>query len=165
MDTSTPAPAASSGPKPFEENALMPRKPITDDARFDITAMVDLVFMMNIYFLVSWLVTASAEIDLPIARHCKAADPELAVVVTIIAGQTPTVYLGEATTGTRIHPDEVEWRLKQAAEDGLKEKPPKEYILVKAEKLVRMRDLVRISAAATSVKGMKKLYLAVIETN
>ncbi len=52
-----------------------------------------------------------------------------------------------------------------AAEEGLKQRPPKEYILVKAEKLVRMRDLVRISAAATSVKGMKKLYLAVIETN
>jgi biopolymer transport protein ExbD len=159
MDTSTPAPA-SSGPKPFEENALVARKPLTDDARFDITAMVDLVFMMNIYFLVSWIVAASAEIDLPAARHCIAADPDAAVVVTITAGTPPTVYLGEARPGGGIHPDEVEWRLKQASEDGQKE--GKTFVLVKAEKLVRLRDLVRISAAACSVKGMK-LNLAVME--
>jgi biopolymer transport protein ExbD len=159
MDTTTPAPA-SSGPKPFEENALMPRKPLVDDARFDITAMVDLVFMMNIYFLVSWIVAASAEIDLPAAKHCIAADPDAAVVVTITAGQTPTVYLGEARPGGGIQTDEVEWRLKKASEDGQKE--GKTFVLVKAEKLVRLRDLVRISAAATSVKGMK-LNLAVME--
>jgi biopolymer transport protein ExbD len=163
MDTSTPAPAASSGPKPFEDNALVPRKPLTDDARFDVTALVDLVFMMNIYFLVSWLVAASAEVDLPAARHCIAADPDAAVVVTITAGPTPTVYLGEARSGEGLQPDEVEWRLKKAAEDGLKENPPKTFVLVKAEKLVRLRDLVRISAAACSVKGMNKLNLAVVE--
>jgi biopolymer transport protein ExbD len=162
MDTSTPAPAASSGPKPFEENALVARKPLADDARFDITAMVDLVFMMNIYFLVSWIVAASAEIDLPAARHCIAADPDGAVVVTILAGTPPKVFLGEARPGGEIHPDEVEWRLKKAGEDGQKEKPPKTFVLVKAEKLVRLRDLVRISAAACSAKGMK-LNLAVME--
>ena len=60
MDTSTPPPAASSTHDAFEENALIPRKPISDDAHFDITAMVDLVFMMNIYFLVAWIVAATA---------------------------------------------------------------------------------------------------------
>jgi biopolymer transport protein ExbD len=159
MDTSTPAPA-SSGPKPFEENSLVARKPLSDDAKFDITAMVDLVFMMNIYFLVAWIVAASAEIDLPAARHCIAADPDAAVVITITAGQTPTVYLGEARPGGGIHPDEVEWRLKKAAEDGKNE--GKTFVLVKAEKMVRLRDLVRISAAACSAKGMK-LNLAVME--
>jgi biopolymer transport protein ExbD len=159
MDTSSPA-TESSGPKPFEENALIPRKPPSNDAHFDITAMVDLVFMMNIYFLVSWIVAASAEIDLPAARHCIAADPDAAVVVTITAGSTPTVYIGEAQPGSGIHPDEVDWRLKKASEDGQKE--GKTFVLVKAEKLVRLHDLVRISAAATSVKGMK-LNLAVME--
>ncbi len=61
--------------------------------------MVDLVFMMNIYFLVSWIVAASAEVDLPAARHCIAADPDAAMVITITAGQPPSVYLGEARPG------------------------------------------------------------------
>ena len=118
MDTSTPAPAASS-PNPFEENALMPRKPLKDDAAFDITAMVDLVFMMNIYFLVAWIVAAVAEVDLPAAKHCVAADAEKAVVITITAGSPPTVYLGDVAPGKAIDPYEVEWRLKDAAEDGM----------------------------------------------
>jgi biopolymer transport protein ExbD len=160
MDTSTPAPAASAAPNPFAEGALLPHKPLSDDARFDLTAMVDLVFLMTIYFLVSWLTAASAEVDLPVAKHCIAADPEAAVVVTITAGNPPTVYLGEAQPGKGIHPDEVEWRLKKAAEDGQKE--GKTFVLLKAEKLVRLRDMVRVAAAATSVKGMK-LNLAVME--
>jgi biopolymer transport protein ExbD len=161
MDTSTPTPASSS-PSPFGDNALVQRKPLTDDARFDITAMVDLVFMMNIYFLVSWIVAASAEVDLPAARHCLPADPDGAMVVTICAGQPPKVYLGEARPGEELQIDEVEWRLKNASEEAQKETPPKTYVLLKAEKLVRMRDLVRVSAAATSAKGMK-LFLAVVE--
>jgi biopolymer transport protein ExbD len=161
MDTSSPAPAASS-PNPFEENALMPRKPLKDDASFDITAMVDLVFMMNIYFLVAWIVAAVAEVDLATAKHCVAADAEKAVVITITAGSPPAVYLGDVSPGKAIDPYEIEWRLKDAAEAGMRE--GKKIVLVKAEKRVRLRDLVRISAAATAVKGMK-LNLAVMEKN
>ena len=62
-------------PSPFEENVLVPHKPLVDDARFDVTAMVDLVFMMNIFFLVTWVETALAEIDLPTARHCSGRRP------------------------------------------------------------------------------------------
>jgi biopolymer transport protein ExbD len=159
MDTSTPTPTTSA-PNPFGEDSMAPRKPLSDDARFDITAMVDLVFMMNIYFLVAWIVAATAEVDLPAARHCIPADPDSAVVVTVKANSPPIVELDTATGRVQIHPDEVEWRLKQAAEMGQKE--GKTYVLVKAEKLVRLRDLVRVSAAATSAKGMK-LNLAVIE--
>ena len=145
-----------------ESDALVPRKPAFEDAHFDITAMVDLVFMMNIYFLVAWIVAATAEIDLPSAKHCVAADAEKAVVITITAGSPPAVYLGDVHPGGALQVDEVEWRLKKAAEDGQKESPPKIFVLVKAEKMVRLRDLVRISAAACSVKGMK-LNLAVME--
>ena len=52
-------------PSPFDDDMLVPRKSLADDARFDVTAMVDLVFMMNIFFLVTWAEMARAEIDLP----------------------------------------------------------------------------------------------------
>ena len=58
-------PASSS---PFEDNPLVKRRPIHDEAKFDITAMIDLVFMMNIFFLVTSVTAALAEIDLPAAR-------------------------------------------------------------------------------------------------
>lgn len=35
------------------DGPLVTHRPLRDDAKFDITAMIDLVFMMNIYFLVT----------------------------------------------------------------------------------------------------------------
>ncbi len=73
-----------------------------DDARFDVTAMVDLVFMMNIFFLVTWVEAALAEIDLPTARHCTRPDEDKSVIVTILKG--PRMYLGDAQPATRSAP-------------------------------------------------------------
>ena len=60
-----PSPVSNAPPSAFAESVLVPSKPLVDDARFDVTAMVDLVFMMNIFFLVTWVDMALAEIDLP----------------------------------------------------------------------------------------------------
>jgi len=72
------------------------RKQLVDDARFDVTAMVDLVFMMNIFFLVTWPKCARAEIDLPTARHCTAAQKEQSIVFTVLKGTPAVVYLATA---------------------------------------------------------------------
>ena len=59
-------PAASPAPDPRDgAKPLVARRSLVDDAHFDVTAMVDLVFMMNIFFLVSWVVANLAEMDLP----------------------------------------------------------------------------------------------------
>ena len=58
---------------PLESDALLGRKPHEETPEFDITAMVDLVFMMNIYFLVTFITVALAEINLPTASHVRAA--------------------------------------------------------------------------------------------
>ena len=71
---------------PFDDNPLVPRRRLHDEAKFDITAMIDLVFMMNIFFLVTTVTAALAEIDLPAARHCAPADRDTSIVFTIMAG-------------------------------------------------------------------------------
>jgi biopolymer transport protein ExbD len=147
-------------------DALVPRKRMREDAEFDITAMVDLVFMMNIFFLVTWVGAALAEIDLPSARHCVAADPEACVTVTVLADastQTPLVYLGEARSSARpVDAAEVEELIRAAVEKGKTDMPPKDTLLIKAEKHVRVKDVVRVAGAATAVEGTK-LNLAVVE--
>ena len=102
----SPTPSSSAGSSALDENLLVARKPLVDDARFDITAMVDLVFMMNIFFLVTWIVAAAAEIDLPTARHCAATDADTTVIVTISdsEGGAPLVYLGDVRPGEELLP-------------------------------------------------------------
>ena len=48
---------------------LIARRPDSEPPEFDITAMVDLVFMMNIYFLVTFVTVALGELNLPAAKH------------------------------------------------------------------------------------------------
>ena len=63
------------------DNPLAAPRKVEADANFDVTAMIDLVFMMNIYFLVTTLGAAAGELNLPAAKHCVAADRETSVMV------------------------------------------------------------------------------------
>jgi biopolymer transport protein ExbD len=157
-----PAPAASSAPSPFDEDMLIPKKSLADDARFDVTAMVDLVFMMNIFFLVTWAEMARAEIDLPTARHCSAAERGRSIVFTMTATTAgpATVFLGDGTGSGQLSPGEIDQRVTTSVEDGVRD--GKDIVLIKAEKDVLLRDVAHVASVATAVKGTK-LMLAVVE--
>jgi biopolymer transport protein ExbD len=148
-----------------EFQPLLARKKSHDDAEFDITAMVDLVFMMNIYFLVAFLTAAAGEINLPTAQHVAALDADTAITFTVMGtldGKGVQVYLGDGTRGQAItDPDEQTDRVRKAAEDAIG--AGKKAVLIKAEKKVRLKDLFRISTAA-AVEGLK-LHVGVTEAD
>jgi biopolymer transport protein ExbD len=146
-----------------ESDELISRKQHNELPEFDITAMVDLVFMMNIYFLVAFVTVAMAEIDLPAADHAAPLDGDSAVVITITggAGKPLVAYLGNTKSGEPLREAESqETRIRAAVEQGLAQ--GKTEVLLKAEKHVRLGELFRISAAASGVEGMK-LNVAVME--
>ena len=55
---------------------LLPHRGEKEPPEFDITAMVDLVFLMNLYFLVTFLTVAMGELALPAADHASALDAD-----------------------------------------------------------------------------------------
>ena len=69
-----------------ESDDLIAPRAHKEPPEFDITAMVDLVFMMNIYFIVAFVTMALSEIDLPNASHVAPLDPESATVITLVGG-------------------------------------------------------------------------------
>ena len=142
---------ALSGPSNSQPDPLAPsRSSSMDEARFDVTPLVDLVFMMNIFFLVTWITAALAEIDLPAASHCTPADPDTAVIFTILADADGRgiLYLGQIDPRNRLaDDDELEDRISDAVEAG--KRKGADTVIIKAEKLVRLRDVVRIGSAAT----------------
>lgn len=155
-----------SSPSPLggglEANPLVPRRPLVDEARFDITAMIDLVFMMNIFFLVTTVTAALAEVNLPAARHCAPADRDNSVIITILApgDRGPGIVVVEDSKADLSDPDEQERAIREAVEAGVRSN--RSTVLIKAEKGVRLRDVARIGAVAVSVPGTE-LKLAVIE--
>ncbi len=144
-------------------DTLLGRKPLRDDGHFDITAMIDLVFMLNIFFLVTSVGAALAEIDLPTAQHCAAVDGDTAVFVTVAThadGDTVSVYLADGPRGEPItDPDAQEQQIRAAVETGRRE--GKASVVFKAEKRVRLREMARLTSAA-SIEGVQ-LNLAVLE--
>ena len=149
---------------PFEDNPLVKRRKIHDEARFDITAMIDLVFMMNIFFLVTTVTAALAEIDLPTARHCAPADRDTSVIFTILAGADKGPGQMTIDEGLEVFSladiEAIERRIREAVETGVRAN--RNTVLIKAEKNVRLRDVSRVGAVAVSVPGTD-LKLAVFE--
>jgi biopolymer transport protein ExbD len=144
------------------DGPLVTHRPLRDDAKFDITAMIDLVFMMNIYFLVTTVTAALAEMDLPLAKNCTATDASAATVISISdSGNGGQVFIGDGPSGQPLmDAEEVQRAVREAVEEGVRQ--DKGTVLLKAEKQVRMRDVARVAAAAATVSGTE-LRLAVIE--
>ncbi len=144
-------------------DSLIDRKTDDEMPEFDITAMVDLVFMMNIYFLVTFVTVSMGGMNLPAAIHCSALDADTAVTITVtrsLDGQAISVILGDGDEGEEVRDPAEQERLVHAfVEQGAAE--GKTAILLKAEKKVRLGDLFRITAAA-AVEGMK-LHVGVVE--
>ena len=145
------------------DNDLIPRARHKPDAEFDITAMIDLVFMMNIYFLIGFVGIALGEFDLPTANHCSALDAEVATIISMVVnsdGVSAVVYLGDGKEGEALHdPVEQQQRIAAAVEQGVQE--GRSAVLIKAEKNVRLREIARISGAA--MREGVTLHMAVME--
>src|SRR5579863_5110712 len=140
----------------LDDNPLVPRRPAHDEAKFDITAMIDLVFMMNIFFLVTSVTAALAEMDLPAAKHCALSDRDTSILITMQAAneQKPfRVYLGEAGEGKPLGEGEAEER---AVRDGVEAAVPayRKPARIKSEKSGKMCDSSRIGAIAVGVPGI-----------
>jgi biopolymer transport protein ExbD len=142
---------------------LIARKDLHDDAEFDITAMIDLVFMMNIYFLVTFLTAAMGEVDLPSAKNVTPLSADSAVVFTVLAGlndDSVALLLPDTPEDRPIDDKEEQDRvIRQAVQDGIEE--DKRDVLIKAESQVCLRELFRLMSAAT-VEGTK-IHVAVME--
>ncbi len=136
---------------------------VRSDVEFDVTAMVDLVFMMNIFFLVTFVGAALGSLDLPTAMHASALDGETATIISMVVGSdglSAVVYLGDGKENAPIHdPAEQQRKIAEAVEKGARE--GRTAVLIKAEKNVRLREIARISGAAT--RAGVTLHMAVRE--
>lgn len=155
------SPLEDSGP---DGNPLVKRRPMHDEAKFDITAMIDLVFMMNIFFLVTSVTAALAEMDLPVAKHVMPSDPDSSIVFTIVAdtgsGSAEMTIDEGKETFLLADMDMHEKRIRDLIEAAVR--ADRKTVLIKAEKSVRLRDISRVGAVAGGVPGTQ-LKLAVIE--
>ncbi len=148
-----------------DEGAVLKRRPLADDSEMDITPMIDITFLLLIFFLVASVPDSQTAVQLPSARFGKGVDPKICFVVTIAEGATPgtaLVYIGDGKVGEPLSTDisEQEQELQKAVEEGFAD-GSKSAFLVKAEKGVLHRDVSRVASFASVAD--KPLYMAVME--
>jgi biopolymer transport protein ExbD len=139
-------------------------RPIEDSADLDITPMIDVTFLLLIFFLVCSTAAMQTSVDLPPAQYGRGVSEKTAVIFTVLPspGTGPAqVFLG-STSGARL-PDDREAQeaaIVEAVEEGLKR--GEATVLIKASKEVKYRDVEQVGAAAGLVEGIR-LHMAVME--
>ena len=178
-----PSPPAASGPLPNPPPAesaphaaappdvdttlpLFTRREHRGEADLDITPMIDVTFLLLIFFLVASVPDVEYAVDLPTARYGTTVSARASTIITIAEGPgaAAQVFLADGARGTPLpeDPAEREKQIVAAIEEGLREGRP--HVLIKAARGVRHRVVSRVAEAAGYVEGID-LHLAVLETD
>ncbi len=172
-------------------DALLRRRRHSESVDLDITPMIDIVFLLLIFFLVASIPDMQTEADLPPARHGVGVNPHSSIVFTLAERSGPAgakVYLSDGKSGAPIPADpggqeaaidralrgqggvalpddftEQEAIIREAVSTGF-HRMGLTNVLLKAEKGVLHRDVDRVSRAIASAdaEGIQ-LNLAVFE--
>lgn len=156
--------AINLGGKPREEGDL------------DITPMIDITFLLLIFFIVTSTMNSQAIQTMPKAISGAQVSASDSAVLTVTKSSTPnraTVYLGDGTD-PGLAADESSWvRQEDAISDYVAaaltgrlpdSNIPKQYVLIKAEGGIPYGEIERISLAVTRGGGgdaIQTIYIGI----
>jgi biopolymer transport protein TolR len=157
----------------------LPRHRAVETGEMDITPMIDITFLLLIFFLVAARLQQNISAELPMARYGEGVSTKAAVILTVTrgSGDNDQVYKGDS-----IKPDSLieagdlaqqEALIAAYVEAGYAGRPPatnpKEHVIIKAGHDVRSREVARVARAAAradiGATQEMKLYVAVREAD
>jgi biopolymer transport protein ExbD len=147
-----------------EEAEPVRPKPRADD-EMDITPMIDITFLLLIFFLVTSTPDQQTAIELPDAQHGSPVSQLTSTVFTVADGGLDSAPVYEADGKIEAHrlsedDDKQKEEIKEAVETGLAQEN-KTDVIIKADKAVRCREINRVMKAISRVEGIK-IHLAIL---
>lgn len=158
----------------MEEGTMLPKRS-RDDTEMDITPMIDVTFLLLIFFLVASKMEESAKVDLPPARAGTEVNAAEAIDIIVRKGKGEEAQVlrvdGSPFTSGDLQKQEEE--IGEYIEAGLAGTTPftapKKYIVVRAEGEVREGEVHRVMEAIgratedrSDDKAISVLYVAVL---
>ncbi len=140
------------------------RKRNRESAEMDITPMIDITFLLLIFFIVCSSMDQMSSVTLPPAYFGTAVNERNATVITIDgSGSDSVVYLGNGTSGAPLSsdPETQEAEIAKAVEQGFLE--GKEAVVLRAAGDLYQSEINRIESAVATVPGVRSVHLAVKE--
>ena len=148
------------------DTPVLPRRRMRQDAELDITPMIDVTFLLLIFFLVASIPDEPHALELPKARHGVAVSSRTSIIITIADGGRgkALVYLADGKIGSPLEGDPIRQEAAVREYVEREHRTGKQSVIIKAERGLRHGDVSRVAAVAGSVEGVK-LNLAVMETD
>lgn len=145
------------------------RKRKREEADLDITPMIDVTFLLLIFFIVASRMDPQNAVDMPTAKHgSTVSDKAAAVIVMENSGkEEPNVYLGSGKDPSVLIKgslDDNEQAITDYIDELLHGSKPKTAVLIKAEQGIRFRYVNQVAGAASrAMDNDMKLHFGVIE--
>jgi biopolymer transport protein ExbD len=132
----------------FDEEELLVQKRKSFDGELDITPMIDVVFLLLIFFMVTSTMQQDSGIDVPAAEHGVGVESPEAVVVTVSKplddSAEPEIVLADGSLATLA---DVTAEVERGVAAG------KEDVILKADRDVRHGFVVKVMRAVGEVEG------------
>ena len=149
-----------------QDMPILHRRDRGEDVEMDITPMIDITFLLLIFFIVCSTPDQESGMELPRARYGRGVEEKNSVIIKLSAegDETAPIYLADGLTEQQL-PDDVETQkqmIQQAVEKGRNDQQ-KENVLIKADRNVAHRDVAKVIKAVSRVPGAK-IHLAVLES-
>lgn len=144
-----------------EDDVSFRRRKSNNEMDLDITPMIDVTFLLLIFFMVASTMQATADNDIPPAKHGVGIETERSTIISIslpdIDETAPVIFLGEAGS-KRADLDEVAEYVQQGVDNG------RSRVIIKADRNVPHGFVQRVARAANSVDGIR-FFIGVRDKN
>ncbi|MCR9120279.1 MAG: biopolymer transporter ExbD [bacterium] len=154
-DTST---SAQNETEPDEAFIAPPRRKRKADDEMDITPMIDITFLLLIFFLVTSKMSESTPVDVPITEFGENVPAKNCVVITVAnsGGEMADVFLGSGKApGTQADGDRDTQReaIVEYIVNDIVGSPNKNMVIIMGEKRLKQGEVNRVSQAVTEANG------------
>ena len=130
--------------KSSDPDAAFSRKRSEYDAELDITPMIDVTFLLLIFFMVTSTMQPDEVLDIPTSVHGLGVEANSAILITISAGDPPLINLVEDKNQTE-DPETVGPYVQSRMQQGRK------HVIIKAERLVQHGFVQKVTREANAV--------------
>ncbi len=163
-------PLPSRAPDLVEESVSFgARKSRVEEVEMDITPMIDITFLLLIFFLVASNQEKNPAVTLPPAKTGVAALAATSIILTIASGAEgapPLIYKSEGKSAGALlnssDPLEQEQEIAEYIENRSIDDASLEGIILMAEENVKEREVARVARAIGIAAAGKNLYVAVV---
>ncbi len=143
----------------IDNEAILKPRPVRDDTEMDITPMIDITFLLLIFFIVCSTQSSSIGVALPEARFGQGISAKLSIVIKAKDQGPNKDCLVVLPNGEEIADGELQSvRIPECIEQ--EKLTGKTQVMILGAKTIKAKDLKRLSTAVGKVDGVE-LFLGV----